>query len=230
MYKQPLMRHLYISVLETTHTTLALQCNIFRFGYFDTCLNVKLLLCIKKRYFHCETAITGGWRKPINRFSSSHLSIISCFSLSPIHILTLFLSFFFFSLYHFSVDTFNVPSWLFEVEMQEDAGPGSSTFLSILAEMSFSGLGTVLAHVQGINNAPAACHPLWNSSTRHRDTPSPLTHFTLLHPASYNRFMSYIILINQHVGLIAVRTTVALLELQFCICSYVAHHRLSLSL
>lgn len=55
--------------------------------------------------------------------------------------------FFFFSLYHFSVDTFNVPSWLFEVEMQEDAGPGSSTFLSILAEMSFPGLGTVLAHV-----------------------------------------------------------------------------------
>lgn len=74
-------------------------------------------------------------------------STVSCFSLSPTHILTLFLSFLFFYLYHFSVDTFNVPSWLFEVEMQEDAGPGSSTFLSILAEMSCSGLGTVLAHV-----------------------------------------------------------------------------------
>lgn len=55
--------------------------------------------------------------------------------------------FLFFFFYHFSVDMFNVPSWLFEMEMEEDAGPGSSTFLSILAEMSFAGLGTVLAHV-----------------------------------------------------------------------------------
>ncbi len=42
---------------------------------------------------------------------------------------------------------FNVRIWLFEMEMQEAAGPGSSTFLSILAEISFPGLGTVLAHV-----------------------------------------------------------------------------------
>jgi len=47
----------------------------------------------------------------------------------------------------FSVDMFNVPSWLFEVDLQEDTGSGSSTFLSILAEMSHPGLGTVLAHV-----------------------------------------------------------------------------------
>ncbi len=39
---------------------------------------------------------------------------------------------------------FNVRIWLFEMEMQEDAGPGSSTFLSILAEMSFQGLALSL--------------------------------------------------------------------------------------
>lgn len=142
---------------------------------------------------------------------SFRLSFHVCLYLPNLH--TFSFSFFFF--YRFSVDMFNVQSWLFAMEMQEDAGPGSSTFLSILAQKSFPGLGTALACVQGVNNAPAACRPLQNISTRHRDTPSTLTRFTPLHPASSNRFMKYIVLINQHSLLTAVCTTVALLE-QFC--------------
>lgn len=74
---------------------------------------------------------------------SFRLSFHVCLYLPNLH--TFSFSFFFF--YRFSVDMFNVQSWLFAMEMQEDAGPGSSTFLSILSEMSFPGLGIVLAHV-----------------------------------------------------------------------------------